>query len=195
MQAWEVDRPGPMATQPLRLGTRAVPEPGPLQVRVAVTACGVCRTDLHLSEGDLPPHRSHAVPGHEVVGIVDRLGPGCSMLTVGQRVGVPWLAATCGTCRFCRTGRENLCLVPAFTGWDLDGGFAEYTVANEAFVYLLPDSLDDEAAAPLLCAGIIGYRALKLAAVPPGGRLGIYGFGASAHLTAQVAIAKAQPCT
>jgi propanol-preferring alcohol dehydrogenase len=190
MQAWEVDHPGPMASRPLQLGRRAVPEPGPGQVRIAVVTCGVCRTDLHLAEGDLPPHRPRAVPGHEVVGVVDRLGPGADRLAVGQRVGVPWLAATCGTCRFCCSARENLCLAPTFTGWDVDGGFAEYTVANEAFVYVLPDSFDDESAAPLLCAGIIGYRALKRAALPPGGRLGIYGFGASAHLTAQVAIAQ-----
>lgn len=190
MQAWEVDHPGPMATRPLRLGRRAVPEPGPGQVGITVSTCGVCRTDLHLTEGDLGPHRNRAVPGHEVVGTVDRLGPGSDRLAVGQRVGVPWLAATCGTCRYCRSARENLCLAPTFTGWDVDGGFAEYMVANEAFVYALPDSFDDESAAPLLCAGIIGYRALKLAALPPGGRLGIYGFGASAHLTAQVAIAQ-----
>lgn len=165
------------------------PEPGTGEVRIEVSVCGVCRTDLHLAEGDLAPRRPNAVPGHEVVGRVDRLGPGCTRLRPGQRVGVPWLASTCGECRFCRSGRENLCLGPRFTGWDRDGGFAEYAVANEAFVYELPDSFDDEAAAPLLCAGIIGYRALELCALPVGGRLGIYGFGASAHLTAQVALA------
>jgi propanol-preferring alcohol dehydrogenase len=130
------------------------------------------------------------VPGHEVVGHVDALGPGCERLAVGQRVGAAWLAATCGKCRFCLAGKENLCIAPRFTGWDIDGGYAEYLIAEEDFVYLLPDSFDDEAAAPLLCAGIIGYRALRRADLPKGGRLGIYGFGASAHLTAQVAMAE-----
>jgi propanol-preferring alcohol dehydrogenase len=189
MQVWEVTTPGPIASGPLRLTDRPVRDPGPGQILVKVSTCGVCRTDLHLAEGDLPPHRRGAVPGHEAVGRVERLGPGCSRLTVGQRVGVAWLAGTDGNCRFCRSGRENLCLDPRFTGWDLDGGFAPYLIASEDFVYLLPDRFDDVTAAPLLCAGIIGYRALRLSDLPPGGRLGIYGFGASAHLTAQVAIA------
>jgi propanol-preferring alcohol dehydrogenase len=190
MQVWAVATPGPMSTRPLQLEERRVPEPGPGQVRISVSVCGVCRTDLHLAEGDLAPHRPRAVPGHEVVGVVDRLGPGSGRLQVGQRVGVPWLAATCGVCPFCRSDRENLCLAPSFTGWDIDGGFAEYVVANQDYVYVLPPAFDDEAAAPLLCAGIIGYRALLRADLPPGGRLGIYGFGASAHLTAQVAVAQ-----
>ncbi|HLH47033.1 MAG TPA: zinc-dependent alcohol dehydrogenase family protein [Acidimicrobiales bacterium] len=190
MRAWAVGRPGPMRSGPLRLVSRPVPVPGPGQVRVAVSTCGVCRTDLHLSEGDLEPHRPGTVPGHEVVGRVDAVGPGCRRLGVGDRVGVPWLAGTCGACRYCRSGRENLCLFPRFTGWDLDGGFAEYTVADEAYVYRLPPRFDDVSAAPLLCAGIVGYRALRQAALPPGGRLGIYGFGASAHIVAQVAIAE-----
>jgi propanol-preferring alcohol dehydrogenase len=189
MRVWEITAPGPIASRPLRPNDRPVPEPGPGQVLVKVSTCGVCRTDLHMAEGDLPPHRPAAVPGHEAVGTVERLGPDCARLAVGQRVGVPWLAGTDGNCRFCRSGRENLCLAPRFTGWDIDGGFAEYLVAAEDFVYLLPGRFDDETAAPLLCAGIIGYRALRQAALPPGGRLGIYGFGASAHLTAQVAIA------
>jgi propanol-preferring alcohol dehydrogenase len=190
MKAWVVDRPGPVASRPLRLVEREVPAPGPGQVLVSVSVCGVCRTDLHLAEGDLAPRRPLTAPGHEVVGrVVDR-GPGCRRLADGQRVGVAWLAATCGRCRFCLGGRENLCLAPRFTGWDLDGGFAEYVVAHEDYVYPLPDGFDDESAAPLLCAGIVGYRALLRAQVPPGGRLGIYGFGASAHLTAQVARAQ-----
>jgi propanol-preferring alcohol dehydrogenase len=150
----------------------------------------VCRTDLHLAEGDLPPRHPEVVPGHEVVGTVDRLGTGCTRLAVGDRVGIPWLARTCGTCRFCRSGAENLCTDPRFTGWDVDGGYAEYAVVDEAFAYRLPESLGDVEAAPLLCAGIIGYRALKRAELPTGGRLGIYGFGGSAHLTAQVALAQ-----
>jgi alcohol dehydrogenase, propanol-preferring len=153
-----------------------------------VTCCGVCRTDLHLAEGDLPPRRPQVTPGHEIVGIVDAIGPDVSRFAVGARVGVPWLAGTDGSCRFCRSGQENLCRSPRFTGWELDGGYADSCVADEAFVYSLPDTVSDEQGAPLLCAGIIGYRALRRAAVPPGGSLGIYGFGGSAHLTAQVAL-------
>jgi propanol-preferring alcohol dehydrogenase len=189
MRAWVVDRPGPVDTGPLVLVDLPDPEPGPLQVRVRVTCCGVCRTDLHLAEGDLAPRRAGTVPGHEVVGVVDRVGPGAERLRVGQRVGVAWLGGTDGTCRYCRSGRENLCVAPTFTGWDVDGGYAEYCLVDERFAYELPDGLDDDQAAPLLCAGIIGYRALLLADVPPGGRLGVYGFGGSAHLTAQVALA------
>ncbi len=190
MRAWVVDRPGPVDTGPLVLVDLPDPEPGPLQVRVRVTCCGVCRTDLHLAEGDLAPRRAGTVPGHEVVGVVDRVGPGAERLRVGQRVGVAWLGGADGTCRYCRSGRENLCMAPTFTGWDVDGGYAEYCLVDERFAYVLPDGLDDDQAAPLLCAGIIGYRALLLADVPPGGRLGIYGFGGSAHLTAQVALAQ-----
>jgi propanol-preferring alcohol dehydrogenase len=155
-----------------------------------VRCCGVCRTDLHLAEGDLSPRRHGTVPGHEVVGIVDQCGPGVTRFELGQRVGVAWLGRTCGSCRFCRSGRENLCPSPTFTGWDTDGGYAQTCLVDEAFAYALPDGLEDEQAAPLLCAGIIGYRALCAAAVPAGGRLGIYGFGGSAHLTAQVALAQ-----
>jgi propanol-preferring alcohol dehydrogenase len=157
-------------------------------VRVRVAACGVCRTDLHLAEGDLAPRRPRTVPGHEVVGRVDALGPGAERFVVGDRVGIAWLRGTCGRCRFCRTARENLCESASFTGWDADGGYAEYAVVPEAYAYRLPDGLDDARAAPLLCAGIVGYRALRRADLPPGGRLGIYGFGASAHVVAQVAI-------
>jgi propanol-preferring alcohol dehydrogenase len=159
-------------------------------VRVRVRACGVCRTDLHLAEGDLTPKRNQVIPGHEVVGTVDELGPGCVRFGPGARVGVPWLAHTCGVCRFCVAGRENLCTAPLFTGWDLDGGYAEYVLVEEAFAYALPEAFSDEQAAPLLCAGIIGYRALRRSQLPEGGRLGIYGFGGSAHLTAQVAMAE-----
>jgi propanol-preferring alcohol dehydrogenase len=190
VRAWTVDRPGPVSTGPLALVERPAPVPGPGQVRVRVSCCGVCRTDLHLAEGDLAPRRPGTVPGHEVVGVVDECGPGTGRLRLGQRVGIAWLGGTDGTCRYCRSGRENLCLSPTFTGWDVDGGYAEHCLVDERFAYELPDDLDDEQAAPLLCAGIIGYRALRLANVPPGGRLGIYGFGGSAHLTAQVALAQ-----
>jgi len=188
VRAWEVTTPGPMAGGPLRLVDKPLPEPGPGQVRVRVSVCGVCRTDLHVVEGDLPVHRPHVVPGHQVVGTVDALGPGATRFAFGDRVGVAWLASTDTTCRFCRRGDENLCPSATFTGWDHDGGYAEATVADERYVYRIPDDLPDDQAAPLLCAGIIGYRALRRTDLPPGGRLGIYGFGASAHLIAQVAM-------
>ena len=190
MTAWAVETTGPIDSSPLRQVTRAIPEPEPGQLRVRVLACGVCRTDLHLAEGDLDPKHPLIAPGHEVVGVVDRLGEGCTRLGLGDRVGVPWLAHTCGACRFCLAGRENLCLVPRFTGWDVDGGYAQYVVAQEGFVYDIPEAFSDEKAAPLLCAGIIGYRALRRSRLPQGGRLGIYGFGGSAHLTAQIAMAE-----
>jgi alcohol dehydrogenase, propanol-preferring len=188
MWGWVVDHSAPIDEAPLRRGERDLPEPGPGQVRVRITCCGVCRTDLHLAEGDLPPRRPGVIPGHEIVGLVDARGDAAGRFAVGDRVGVPWLAATDGTCRFCRRGDENLCLAPRFTGWDVDGGYADACLVDEQYAYRLPDSMDDERAAPLLCAGIIGYRALRCADVPPGGRLGIYGFGGSAHLTAQVAL-------
>ena len=190
MRAWVVDAPGPIATRPLVATELPDPEPGPGQVRVRVECCGVCRTDLHLAEGDLSPRRHGVVPGHEVVGYVDGVGTGADRFSLGDRIGVAWLAATDGTCRFCRTGRENLCLHPTFTGWDVDGGFAERCVVDTRFAYALPDSLDSEQAAPLLCSGIIGFRSLRASGVAPGGVLGIYGFGGSAHLTAQVALAE-----
>jgi propanol-preferring alcohol dehydrogenase len=149
----------------------------------------VCRTDLHLAEGDLAPKHRLSVPGHEVVGRVDAIGAGATRFELDQRVGIAWLRWTCGRCRWCRAGRENLCVAPRFTGWDADGGYAEWAVVDEAYAYELPDRFDDVHAAPLLCAGIIGYRAWRRAALPPAGRLGIYGFGASAHLTAQIALA------
>ena len=189
MQAWAVARPGPIDGGPLDRVERAVPEPGPGQIRVRVSVCGVCRTDLHLAEGDLAPRRPGVIPGHEVVGRVDRLGTGSTRFVEGDRVGIPWLARTCGRCRFCRSGAENLCTDPRFTGWDVDGGYAPWAVIDEAFAYGIPAGLTDVDAAPLLCAGIIGFRALKRAELPAGGRLGIYGFGGSAHLTAQIAMA------
>jgi alcohol dehydrogenase, propanol-preferring len=190
MRAWEVTDPAPIDERPLRLVDRAVPEPGPGQVRVRVSTCGVCRTDLHVAEGDLPVHRRGVVPGHEVVGRVEAMGPGADRFALGDRVGVAWLASTCGICRFCRRGQENLCLRATFTGWDHDGGYADAIVVDERYAYRLPDDLPDHQAAPLLCAGIIGYRALRLTGLPHGGKLGIYGFGGSAHITAQVARAE-----
>ncbi len=188
MRCWWVEEPRPVDRHPLRWGERADPQPGPGEVLVEVHVCGVCRTDLHLAEGDLDPRRPRVVPGHEVVGHVAGLGEGCDRFAVGDRVGIAWLRHTCGVCRFCRRGDENLCIDPRFTGWDADGGYAERAVVPEAFAYALPDVFDDQEAAPLLCAGIIGYRALRRADLPEGGKLGIYGFGGSAHLAAQVAL-------
>ena len=167
-----------------------VPEPGPGELLVAVRACGVCRTDLHVAEGDLPVHRRGVIPGHEVVGEVVALGPGAAGFAVGDRVGVAWLRHTCGDCVYCRRGAENLCPQSRYTGWDADGGYADFTTVAADFAYRLPGGYSDAELAPLLCAGIIGYRSLMRADLPPGGRLGLYGFGGSAHLTAQVALAR-----
>ncbi len=188
MRAWVVADPRPAEDGPLRLVERDVPRPGPGETRIRVSACGMCRTDLHVAEGDLPRRRDEVVPGHEVVGVVDAVGEGSERFEVGDRIGIPWLRRTCRRCRFCRRGDENLCVEPRFTGWTDDGGYAEYAVVPEAYAYAIPEGFDDEQAAPLLCAGIVGYRALKRADLPPGGRLGMYGFGASAHIVAQVAL-------
>jgi propanol-preferring alcohol dehydrogenase len=185
--AWQVREPGPIATDPLRRAELPVPEPGPGELLVRVRACGVCRTDLHVAEGDLPAHRETVVPGHEVVGeVMD----GAGGFATGERAGIAWLRGTCGRCRRCRDGRENLCPRSVYTGWDADGGYAEYATVPAGYALPLPASYSDIELAPLLCAGIIGYRALLRADVPEGGRLGIYGFGGSAHLAAQVAIAQ-----
>ena len=191
MRAWRVRRPGPVGTGPMEFDDRApVPEPGPGELLVAVRACGVCRTDLHVAEGDLPVHRRGVIPGHEVVGEVVALGPGAAGFAVGDRVGVAWLRHTCGGCVYCRRGAENLCPQSRYTGWDADGGYADFTTVAADFAYRLPGGYSDAELAPLLCAGIIGYRSLMRADLPPGGRLGLYGFGGSAHLTAQVALAR-----
>jgi propanol-preferring alcohol dehydrogenase len=188
MRAWRVVRPGPVATQPLRL-VEGDPDPVPLsgELLLRVLACGVCRTDLHVAEGDLPVHRPAVVPGHEVVGEVVVAAPG---FDVGELVGVAWLRGTCGACRYCLRGTENLCPHSVYTGWDADGGYAELAVVPAAYTLRLPGGYPVASLAPLLCAGIIGYRALLRAELPAGGRLGIYGFGASAHLAAQVALAQ-----
>lgn len=188
MRAWVVHRPGPIDSGPLALVTRPEPEPAANEIRVRISVCGVCRTDLHLAEGDLMPRRRDVTPGHEVVGTVDAVGPDVTRFAIGDRAGIAWLRHTDGVCRFCRRGDENLCLAPRFTGWDDDGGYAAAAVVDEAFAYRVPESLSDEQAAPLLCSGIIGYRALRRSRLPSGGRFGIYGFGASAHLAAQVAM-------
>jgi len=190
MRALALSAPAPVESAPLRLERRRAPTPGPDEILVRVAACGVCRTDLHVVEGELPPIRPHVVPGHQVVGRVERAGSRARRFQPGDRVGIAWLRGTCGACDACRAGRENLCERAEFTGYHADGGFADYAVVSEAFAYPIPPVFGDAEAAPLLCAGIIGYRALKLAEVKPGERLGLYGFGASAHVTLQVARAR-----
>lgn len=187
MRAWRTSGDGP---ENLRLDEAPTPEPSDIELLVKVAACGVCRTDLHIVDGDLPLHRGPVVPGHEVVGVVDGVGAAVQNFALGDRVGVAWLRSTCGSCRWCESGAENLCSSSRYTGWDDDGGYAEYTVVPAAYAYRLPDGIADVDVAPLLCAGIIGYRSLQRAAVPPGGTLGIYGFGGSAHLTAQLAVSQ-----
>jgi propanol-preferring alcohol dehydrogenase len=187
MHAMVLQAPAPLAADPLVAMDLPEPDAGPGELRLRVQACAVCRTDLHVVEGELPPHRLPLVPGHQIVGRVDAVGAGVHPSWVGRRVGVAWLRWACGVCRFCREGRENLCPDARFTGWDADGGYAEVATVPAAFAFALPDALTDVDAAPLLCAGIIGYRALRLAGVGPGVRLGLFGFGASAHLALQVA--------
>ena len=176
---------GPIAQDRLTLETSPIPAPGAGEILIRVNACGVCRTDLHIIEGELPPHRPAIVPGHQIVGRVARCGAGVT-LAEGTRVGVSWVGGTDGTCPFCLGGRENLCDAPTFTGYDVDGGYATYTLARADFAHPLPERLDDLRAAPLLCAGIIGFRALRVAGVRPGERVGLFGFGASAHLALPV---------
>jgi propanol-preferring alcohol dehydrogenase len=185
MKAWVSDLPG----HRVLLADRQIPREQPDEVLVKVVACGVCRTDLHVIDGELLPHQAAVIPGHQVVGAVERVGSAVRRLRVGQLVGIAWLRGTCGACAWCRTGRENLCPDSTYTGWDADGGFAPFATVPEAFAYPLAEGTDPITTAPLLCAGIIGYRALQRAALPDGGRLGLYGFGSSAHITAQIAMA------
>ncbi|HET6189546.1 MAG TPA: zinc-binding alcohol dehydrogenase family protein [Trebonia sp.] len=190
MRAWEVSQPAPIETGPLRYVEKPVPAPAPGELLVQVLACAVCRTDLHVSEGDLPVHREHVTPGHMVVGRAAELGEGVTGYALGDRVGVAWLRHTDGTCAYCRRGNENLCPNSRYTGWDDDGGYADYTTVPAAFAYRLPVGVPGVELAPLLCAGIIGYRALLRASLPERGKLGLYGFGDSAHLVAQLALAQ-----
>ncbi|MCX7011398.1 MAG: zinc-dependent alcohol dehydrogenase family protein [Candidatus Sumerlaeota bacterium] len=173
--------------RPLAEGDLPIPAPGPGQIRVRVGACAVCHTDLHIVEGELALPRSPIVPGHQIVGVVDEVGPGVSRFRPGDRVGLAWVFETCGSCEYCRAGRENLCDSARFRGLHVDGGYAEYALANAAWAWPVPAGFSDAETAPLLCAGVIGYRALRLSGVRPGGRLGMWGFGASAHVTIQVA--------
>jgi len=187
MKAMLLEHIAPIDSSPLRRTELPIPEPPPDHVRLQVRCCAICRTDLHVIEGDLPQQKLPIVPGHQVVGTVDALGPNCQRLRPGQRVGVAWLRHTCGRCGFCTRGKENLCESAQFTGYHADGGYAQYAVVPEPFAYEIPDAFSDVEAAPLLCAGIIGYRALKRAQLPPGGKLGLYGFGSSAHVVIQIA--------
>ena len=187
MKAMVLDRAGDVSTDPLQLRDVPIPVPGAGQVLVKVQVCGVCRTDLHVIEGELADVKRPLVPGHQVVGTVGRLGAGVTEVKEGDRVGIAWLQGTCGTCEFCASGRENLCVQARFTGYQVDGGFAEYAVVPARFAYPIPPVFSDHDAAPLLCAGIIGYRALRLSGIKPGQRLGLYGFGASAHIAIQIA--------
>jgi propanol-preferring alcohol dehydrogenase len=187
MQAMVLPHTGPVTANPLVLREVPQPEPGPGQVRVRIRVCGVCRTDLHVVEGELPHVKPDVIPGHEAVGTVERVGRDVTDLKEGDRVGIAWLQDTCGRCEFCLSGRENLCLRATFTGYQVNGGYAEYAVLAARYAYPVPAQFADEEAAPLLCAGIIGYRALRLSGIRPGGRLGLYGFGASAHIAIQIA--------
>lgn len=187
MKAWTLKHPALVESDPLELLELPVPEPGAREVRVRVSTCGICRTDLHVVEGELPPKKDRVIPGHQIVGTIDRLGAGATRFATGVRVGIPWLHKTCGKCFYCRSGQENLCDAPEFTGYTADGGYAEQTVAHEDFVYPISDGFADLQAAPLLCAGIIGFRCLRVSGIANGGKLGIYGFGAAGHVCLQVA--------
>jgi len=192
MKAWILKTPAPVSGHPLTIAERSVPTPADDELLLRVAACGICRTDLHVVEGELPVRRSPLIPGHQIVGRVAAVGSGVEDSVIGDRVGVAWLNHTCGVCEFCITGRENLCERAAFTGWTVDGGYAEYAVAPAAFSYLLPDTFSDIQAAPLLCAGIIGYRCLRLTEIKQwkGAKLGLYGFGAAGHIAIQLARAR-----
>jgi len=188
MKAMSLTEPRPIAENPLSLADVPIPEPGHKEIRIQVSTCGICHTDLHIAEGELKPMKEAIIPGHQIVGIVEKLGKDAVRFKEGDRVGIGWLHSTCGKCSFCRRGLENLCENARFTGYHVDGGYAQYTIIPEDFAYPMPEQFSDKEAAPLLCAGIIGYRALRLSQVAPGQRLGLYGFGASAHVVIQVAL-------
>jgi propanol-preferring alcohol dehydrogenase len=191
MRAMVMEQPGPIESSPLKRRDVQEPLPAAGEVRLRVSCCAICRTDLHIIEGDLPLPKRPVIPGHQIVGIVDRLGPGCERLREGQRIGVAWLRHTCGRCRFCTSGRENLCEFSQYSGYHADGGYAEFATVPEAFAYAIPEPFDDVHAAPLLCAGIIGYRAMLRSGVRDGEKLAIFGFGSSAHVVMQLARTRA----
>jgi alcohol dehydrogenase, propanol-preferring len=187
MNVMVLEEPRPIEERPLNLYDVDIPEPGPGEVRLIVKACGVCRTDLHICEGELKPHKLPVVPGHQVVGTVEVLGPGVTQVAVGERVGLTWLYRACGRCKFCQTGRENLCVEARFTGYDEDGGFAEYVICDANYIFPIPGRYGDSEAAPLLCAGVIGYQAYQATGLAKPGKLGLFGFGSSAHILIQIA--------
>lgn len=187
MKAMVLKKAGPIETSPLELSDVSDPEPQKGEIRIKVTACGLCHTDLHVIEEEIPLFKLPIIPGHQIVGVIDKLGPESDRFWIGERVGVPWLNATCGSCQYCEREEENLCENARFTGYHVDGGYAEYAVVPEAFSYRIPEGYPDLDAAPLLCAGIIGFRALRLSEVKPGEKLGLFGFGASAHIVLQIA--------
>lgn len=188
MKAMILREPQPIAKNPLELVDISTPEPGHKEIRVQVLVCGICHTDLHVAEGELSPMKEAVIPGHQVVGVVEKLGKDAKRFKEGDRVGIAWLNSTCGKCSFCQRDHENLCENAQFTGYHVDGGYAQYAIIPEDFAYPIPEQFTDREAAPLLCAGIIGYRALRLSQIMPGQRLGLYGFGASAHVVIQVAL-------
>ena len=187
MQAVVLEKPKPLETKPLRLKEVPMPRPSAHEIRIKINACGVCRTDLHIVEGELPQHKMPVIPGHQIVGRVEKLGEKVKRFELGVRVGVPWLYKTCSTCKYCKSGKENLCANAQFTGYDVDGGFAEYIVVGEDFAYVLPKNYSDLEVAPLLCAGVIGYQALRATGLGKSGKLGLFGFGSAAHIIIQVA--------
>ncbi len=186
MKAQQLLSPRPIDENPLESREVAIPRPGTHEVVLKVHVCGICHTDLHVVEGDLPLPKIPVIPGHQIIGIVEEIGEDCTKWRKGERLGVPWLYSTCGTCEYCQSGRENLCDRARFTGFSVDGGFAEFVVVHENFLYRVPETFTDEHAAPLMCAGVIGYRSLRLSGIRPGRRIGLYGFGASAHIAIQI---------
>jgi len=188
MNAMVLHETATISTLPLRLEEIEKPLPKADEVLVKLRCCAICRTDLHVIEGELPPHKRPIIPGHQAVGVVEQVGKNCRRLRVGERVGIAWLRSTCGKCEYCTSGRENLCPFALFSGYDADGGYAEYAVVREDFAYQIPDGFSDVEAAPLLCAGIIGYRSLKRANPPANCKLGLFGFGSSAHVVIQIAL-------
>jgi propanol-preferring alcohol dehydrogenase len=187
MKAMLLKAPRPIEEKPLVMAEVEKPTPGPKEIRLKILTCGICHTDLHVVEGELPSKKLSIIPGHQIVGIVESVGKKVTRFRGGDKVGVAWLNSTCGKCEFCLKGKENLCEEARFTGYDVDGGYAEYTVVSEDFAYSIPQGFSDIEAAPLLCAGVIGFRALRLSEIEKGGRLGLFGFGASAHIVIQIA--------
>ncbi len=186
MKAMVLEQQANLENYPLKLKEVRIPEPEDKEIRLQISVCGVCRTDLHIVEGELPAHKMPVIPGHQIVGRIDKTGAKAKKYKIGQRLGIPWLYKTCGKCKYCRSGKENLCENAMFTGYDADGGFAEYVIVEEDFAYPLPENYTDKEVAPLLCAGVIGYQAFKATGLKNSGKLGLFGFGSSAHILLQI---------